>query len=83
MLSELKFTKILDINTAGAYCTLIEYKGLKILVDCGLPITLDSSAYDENFELLKNIDLILVTSSEIEHCGALCLLIGRYNYYVS
>jgi Cft2 family RNA processing exonuclease len=82
MTSDIKVTNLIDFDEEGAYCTLLEYKGLKVLVDCGLPLTFDATAYNQNFELLKNLDLILITSSEIEHCGALCLLISRYNYYV-
>lgn len=81
-MSDIKFTKILDFDVDKAYCTLLKFKNLRILIDCGFSKDFSADKYIEQHELLKSVDIILITSSEIEFCGALCFLLNKYNHIV-
>lgn len=71
--------KILDYDQDRAYCTLIRYRNLKIVLDCGLPASLDISKYQKSIDLLSNLDLLLISSAEIENSGALFYFINKLN----
>ena len=77
----MRVIKIMDYEIDGAYCTLMIWKDIKILLDCGLNQSFDVSKYEKNSSMLENIDLVLVSSPEIEFCGALCYLINKFNFY--
>ena len=82
MTNDIEVTKVLDFDIDGAYCTLLRYQNLRILIDCGFSREFQTQKYVENHELLRGVDIILITSSEIEFSGALCFLLNKYNHIV-
>lgn len=76
----LKLTKILDFQKDRAYCTLVEYKDIKILLDCGINEEFDTEKYDQKLDILKTVDLILLSSSRLIYSGAIVYLLTKINY---
>lgn len=83
MSDQIQILKILDYEIDRAYCTFIKYKNVRILIDCGLSTDFNTSKYEKHHDLLKNVDLIIITASEIQNAGALCFLLNKYNHFVS
>ena len=75
-------TKILDFEIDSAYCTLIKYSNVTFLIDCGLSFDFDTSKYTQNHDILKTVDFIIITSSEIQHSAGLCFLLNKHNQLV-
>ena len=80
-MEHIKVTKILDYEKHGAFSTLLEYKEIKILLDCGLNDKFDISPYEEKSELLEKVDILLISSSEMKYSGGLIYLINKYNKF--
>ena len=75
--------KILDLDRDGAACTILEYKTLKIMFDCGINQNFDVSKYEEVKDLVIDVDIILISSACLEFCGALPYFISKFNFKVS
>lgn len=81
-MEKIKITKILTPEIHGAFCTLLHYKKIKILLDCGLSPLFDITPYEKHSRLLETVDIILISSSELKYSGALIYLINKYNKFV-
>jgi cleavage and polyadenylation specificity factor subunit 3 len=57
----------------GRSCIMLEYKGKKIMLDCGIHpgMTGDSSLPFFDLVVASDIDLLLVSHFHLDHCGAL------------
>lgn len=75
--------RITEPGTDKPLSTIVEFENVHIMIDCGLPYSNDISAYKSSHDLLRKIDLLIITGSEIDNCGALLYLINTYNYHVS
>lgn len=64
----------------GANCYLLEWKGRRIVLDCGLDITKEGFEALPDFEALDKlgIDAAIVSHSHIDHVGSLPILIDTY-----
>jgi Cft2 family RNA processing exonuclease len=74
--------KIQDLDQDGAACTILEYKTLKIMFDCGINNHLDVSKYESAKDLVIDVDIILISSAALEFSGALPYFISKYNFKV-
>ena len=79
----LSVQKVLDLGQDGATCVIVEHKTLKIMFDCGINSKLDVSKYEENSSLLIDVDIVLISSSALEFCGALPYFISKFNFKVT
>lgn len=77
-----KVQKVLDLDEDGAACTVLEYKSLKIMFDCGVGRTLDVSKYEAARDLVVDVDIILISSASLEYCGALPYFICKFDFKV-
>lgn len=82
-MQKIKIETIEDINKKDVLSTFIIHKKMTIMINCGLSYLNDLTPYERKTNLLKKVDLLIVTSSELNTCGALLYLINKYNYHVS
>lgn len=69
---------ILNLKRDGATSTLLILdEEVYILLDCGLNANMDFSAYWQNIEKLKNVDMILISHVGAEYAGALPFLLNN------
>ena len=80
---QFKVHQILDFERHGAYATIVQFDDLKILLDCGTPRDLSISRYVDYASLLKDVSMILISSADLSHAGALLSLINQFNFYVA
>ncbi len=63
-------------KTVTGSCHLVEAKGLKLLVDCGMFQGEDEERNYEPFPFdPRDIDLVILTHAHIDHCGRIPLLV--------
>ena len=74
--------KILDLDRDGATCTLLEFKTIKIMLDCGINAALDVSHYQKHSDLLSDVDIILLSSAALEFSGALPYFLSKFDFKV-
>jgi Cft2 family RNA processing exonuclease len=51
-----------------------------VLIDCGLSPNVELEKYNEFDHYLKELDIILLSSSELEYAGALPFIVSKYNF---
>ncbi|CAI5447121.1 unnamed protein product [Caenorhabditis angaria] len=69
----LYFTPLGSGQEVGRSCHLLEYKGKRVMLDCGVHPGLqgvDALPFVD-FVDVENIDLMLITNFHLDHCGAL------------
>lgn len=68
---------ILNLKRDGATCTLLTLDSeVHILLDCGVPASMDFSAYNNSFSKLRKVDMILISHVGSEYVGALPFLLS-------
>ena len=70
----LKVTPLGAGNEVGRSCILIEFKGKRIMLDCGLhPAYTGLSAlpFFDHIDDLSTIDVVLITHFHVDHCASL------------
>ncbi|CAB3409983.1 unnamed protein product [Caenorhabditis bovis] len=75
----LYFTPLGSGQEVGRSCHLLEYKGKRVMLDCGVHPGLqgvDALPFVD-FVDIENIDLLLITHYHIDHCGALPWLLQK------
>ncbi|PIC35035.1 hypothetical protein B9Z55_014515 [Caenorhabditis nigoni] len=75
----LSFTPLGSGQEVGRSCHLLEYKGKRVMLDCGVHPGLhgvDALPFVDFVEI-ENIDLLLITHFHLDHCGALPWLLQK------
>ncbi|CAI2351451.1 unnamed protein product [Caenorhabditis sp. 36 PRJEB53466] len=75
----LHFTPLGAGQEVGRSCHLLEYKGKRVMLDCGVHPGLhgvDALPFVDFIEI-ANIDLLLITHFHLDHCGALPWLLQK------
>ncbi|CAC44310.2 Cleavage and polyadenylation specificity factor subunit 3 [Caenorhabditis elegans] len=73
------FTPLGSGQEVGRSCHLLEYKGKRVMLDCGVHPGLhgvDALPFVDFVEI-ENIDLLLITHFHLDHCGALPWLLQK------
>lgn len=77
---DIKIYTILSKTQDHATSTLIQYKDQKILIDCGLSSEENFDKYDKYKHLLTGVDIILISSAELNYAGAQPFIVSKYNF---
>ena len=66
----------------GRSCIMLEYKGKKIMLDCGIHPGMTGEASLPFFDVAVagEIDLLLVSHFHLDHCGALPFFLKTSNF---
>ncbi|KRW99326.1 hypothetical protein PPERSA_02438 [Pseudocohnilembus persalinus] len=72
---------IQNLKQNGATCQLLILDDkFHILLDCGLNQKLDFIRYKLYWDLVKNVDLILLSHTGVEYCGALPFILNKLEH---
>ena len=71
---------ILNKKADYATSTLIVYKDQKILIDCGLSSEDSFVKYEKYKHHLVGLDIILISSAELNYAGAQPFIVSKYNF---
>lgn len=79
----MKITPLGAGNEVGRSCILIEFKGKRIMLDCGLhPAHTGLSAlpFFDHIDDISTIDLVLITHFHVDHAAALPYFMEKTNF---
>lgn len=79
MSSGYTFTALYGSESEGPVCSLLEINSVKILLDCGWDEKFDLSTIQTLSDHASSINAILLSHSDMEHCGALLYLYSSWN----
>ncbi|EPR79919.1 Cleavage and polyadenylation specificity factor [Spraguea lophii 42_110] len=82
MSSDIKITPLGAGNEVGRSCILLEYKSVKVLLDCGVHPTYTGTASLPFLDLidLSTIDAVFITHFHLDHAGALPFLTEKTGF---
>lgn len=71
-------TPVYGANGGAPLCTLLTVDGTRILLDCGWSDSFDPAALEPLKALAPTLDVVLLSHSDLEHAGALPVLLSRW-----
>lgn len=72
------FTAIYGTNGGGPVASLLTIDGTRILLDCGWTDAFDPAVVEPLRALAPTLDMVLLSHSDLEHAGALPLLLAKW-----
>ncbi|CAM9432532.1 unnamed protein product [Chrysoparadoxa australica] len=62
---------------SGPVCSVLELRNVTILLDCGWDINFDETLLDPLRDVVKKVDLVLISHLDLEHIGGLPYAVGK------